>query len=310
MLEDAHWIDPSSLELLDRIIPVIKTAQVLLVITFRPDSIPQWPNEPHVTMLHLNRMGRDESRAVISQVTKEKLPAAIEEQIIDRADGIPLFIEELTKTAVKSGAIQNITVRNIAADRRPMLAIPATLLDSLTGRLDLLGPAKEIAQIAAVIGREFSELLLAAVAPESAESTRAGLAQLVASGMVFVKRDPDVTYTFKHGLVRDAAYATLSRGKRQRLHAAIADALESNFRLIVQTQPELLAHHLAEAGLTERAIYYLRRAAHKLEQNVPGDSRRRERHQERQGGDDQWVATGRPRYSNGQRFSAELVGRP
>jgi class 3 adenylate cyclase/ABC-type transport system involved in cytochrome c biogenesis ATPase subunit len=309
LLEDAHWIDPSSLELLDRIIPVIKAARVLLLITFRPEFITQWPNDPHVTLLRLNRMGHDESHALISQVTTEKLPPAIEEQIIDRADGIPLFVEELTKTAVKSEAIQNITVRNIAADHRPMLAIPPTLLDSLTGRLDLLGPAKEIAQIGAVIGREFSELLLAAVAPESAESMRTGLAQLVASGMVFVNKDPDVTYTFKHGLVRDAAYATLSRAKRQRLHAGIADALESNFRLIVQTQPELLAHHLAEAGLTERAIYYLRKAAQKLEQNVPGDSRRRERHQERQGGDNQRVAAGRPRYSNGQRFSAEMVAR-
>ena len=141
------------------------------------------------------------------------------------------------------------------------LAVPATLLDSLTARLDRLGPAKEIAQIGAVIGREFSHPLLTAVAPESANSLQAALAQLVASGLIFVSGElPDATYTFKHALVRDAAYATLSRGKRQRLHSRIVDALENDFPFTVETQPELLAHHLAQAGFTERAIDYLRRA--------------------------------------------------
>ena len=143
----------------------------------------------------------------------------------------------------------------------PPLAVPASLVDSLTARLDRLGPAKEIAQVGAVIGREFSRPLLAAAAPESANSLQASLAQLVASGVIFISGEaPDATYTFKHALVRDAAYATLSRGKRQRLHERIADALENGFALTVETQPELLAHHLAEAGFTERAIDYLRRA--------------------------------------------------
>ena len=224
--------------------------------------MPQWLSEPHVTMLRLDRMGREQCHAIISEVIGDNaLPREVEEQIIDRADGIPLFVEELTKSVLESELVQDVGDRHIAAGRLPPLAVPASLLDSLTARLDRLGPAKEIAQIGAVIGREFSHPLLAAAAPESANSLQAALAQLVASGVIFVSGEaPDATYTFKHALVRDAAYATLSRGKRQRLHKRIADALENGFALTVETQPELLAHHLAEAGFTERAIDYLRRA--------------------------------------------------
>ena len=262
VLADAHWVDSSTLELVNRIIPLIKTARVLFLIKFRPEFMPQWLSEPHVTMLRLDRMGREQCHAIISEVIGDNaLPREAEEQIIDRADGVPLFVEELTKSVLESQLVQDVGDRHIAVGGVPPLAVPASLLDSLTARLDRLGPAKEIAQIGAVIGREFSHPLLAAAAPESANSLQASLAQLVASGVIFVSGEaPDATYTFKHALVRDAAYATLSRGKRQRLHTRIADALENGFALTVETQPELLAHHLAEAGFTERAIDYLRRA--------------------------------------------------
>ena len=262
VLADAHWVDSSTLELVNRIIPLIKTARVFFLIKFRPEFMPQWLSEPHVTMLRLDRMGCEQCRAIISEVIGDNaLPREAEEQIIDRADGVPLFVEELTKSVLESQLVQDVGDRHIAVGGVPSLAVPASLVDSLTARLDRLGPAKEIAQIGAVIGREFSHPLLTAAAPESANSLQASLAQLVASGVIFVSGEaPNATYTFKHALVRDAAYATLSRGKRQRLHTRITDALENGFALTVETQPELLAHHLAEAGFTERAIDYLRRA--------------------------------------------------
>jgi DNA-binding response OmpR family regulator/class 3 adenylate cyclase len=230
-LADAHWIDSSSLELVNRIIPLIKVAPVLLLITFRPEFIPQWLDEPHLTLLRLERMGREESLAMIAQVSDNtKLPEQVEEQIVQRAEGVPLFIEELTKAILESEPVHDGGDRNIAADSIQHLAIPATLRDSLTARLDRLGPAKEIAQIAAVIGREFSLPLLTAVAPPSAASLQPALARLVAAELITVSGElPDVTYTFKHPLVRDAAYATLPRRKRQRLHSHIVDALESPF---------------------------------------------------------------------------------
>jgi DNA-binding response OmpR family regulator/class 3 adenylate cyclase/predicted ATPase len=261
-LADAHWIDSSTLELVNKIIRLIKSAQVLLLLTFRPEFVPQWLSEPHVTSLILDRMDREQCHDMITNLIGDKaLPVEVEEQIIDKADGIPLFVEELTKSVLESELVQDVGDQDITIGPLPPLAVPATLRDSVTARLDRLGPAKEIAQIGAVVGREFSHLLLAAVAPESANSLQASLAQLVASGVVFMSGEaPDATSTFKHALVRDAAYAMLSRGKRQRLHKRVADALENGFALTVETQPELLAHHLAEAGFAERGIDYLRRA--------------------------------------------------
>ena len=258
MLADAHWVDSSTLELVDRIIALIKTARVLLLINFRPEFMPQWPSEPHVTMLRLDRMGREQCHAIISGVIGDKaLPWEVEEQIINKADGIPLFVEELAKSVLETKLVQGVGDRHLTADPLPSLAIPASLLDSLTARLDRLGPAKEVAQIGAVIGREFSQSLLAAAAPELVNSLQAALAQLLASGVIFVSGElPDARYTFKHALVRDAAYATLSRGKRQRLHSRIVDALEKNFSFTIETQPELLAHHLVRGG-----VY---RASHRL----------------------------------------------
>jgi DNA-binding response OmpR family regulator/class 3 adenylate cyclase/predicted ATPase len=259
-LADAHWADSSTLELFSRIIASIGTAQVFVLISFRPEFFPQWLDEPHVTMLRLDRLGREQTQAIVFDVAGRKaLPPEMCAQIINKTDGVPLFVEELTKSVLESGFLQDAGDRLVGP--LPPLAIPTTLLGSLTARLDRLGPVKEIAQIGAAIGREFSYRLLAAVAPISGPYLHAALAQLAAPELIFVRGEPpDSTYVFKHALVQDAAYSTLVRSKRQQLHRRIADALEERFPETVEIQPELLAHHLIQAGLTERAINYLRKA--------------------------------------------------
>ena len=262
VVADAHWIDASSLELLNRVIPQIKSDRVMFVIKARPEFVPQWESEPHVTVVRLDRMGRQEGLAIILEVTGgKKLPEELQEQIVNKADGVPLYIEELTRAVLESGFVEDVGDRFIASGPSASLVVPTSLLDSLTARLDRLGAAKQVVQIAAVVGREFSYTLLAAVASEAASYLSTALAQLAASGLISMTSEkPDTTYVFKHALVRDAAYAALSRVKRQRLHARVADALESLFPLTIESQPELLAHHLAHAGRTARAIDFLQQA--------------------------------------------------
>ncbi len=261
-LADAHWADSSTLELFSRIIASIKGAQVFVLMSFRPEFFPHWLNEPHVTMLRLDRLGREQIEAMIFDVAGQRaLPSEMYAQIISKTDGVPLFVEELTKSVLESGLLQDAGDQLITVGPLSSLAIPTTLLGSLTARLDRLGPIKEIAQVGAAIGREFSYRLLAAVAPISGPLLHAALAQLAAPELIFVRGEPpDSTYVFKHALVQDAAYGTLVRGERQQLHGRIAVALEEGFPETVETQPELLAHHLIQAGLTERAISYLRKA--------------------------------------------------
>jgi predicted ATPase len=241
---------------------LIKTARVFLLIEFRPEFIPQWVSEPNVTTLRLGPLGREQSRTIICEVTGcKKLPEEVREQILDRTDGVPLFVEELTKTVLESELLEDVGDQYVAAAPLPALVIPSTLLDSLTARFDRLGPAKEVAQIGAAIGGEFSYQLLAAIVPLSANWLKAALARLVASELILVSADPrKECYTFKHAIVQDAAYAMLSRQKRQQLHSRIADTLENSFPYMIEAQPELLAHHLAQAGSIERAIDYLRKA--------------------------------------------------
>src|SRR6516162_4716892 len=262
VLSDAHWIDSSTLELINGTIPLIKTTPVFLLIEFRPEFIPQWVGEPQVTTLQLGPLGREQSRTIICEVTGGKeLPPEVEEQIIDKTDGVPLFVEELTKTVLETELLEDAGDQYVATGPLPALAVPSTLLDSLTARLDRLGPAKEIAQTGAVIGREFSYQLLAAAVPLPANSLKAALARLVGSELIFESADlANETYTFKHAIVQDAAYGMLSRQKRQQLHSRIADTLENSFPYMIEAQPELLAHHLAQAGSVERAIDYLRKA--------------------------------------------------
>jgi class 3 adenylate cyclase/predicted ATPase len=262
IIEDVHWIDATTLEAISRSIPTIKTAPVCVLITFRPEFMPPWLEQSHVTMLRLNRLRRDEVVAMISDVTGGKeLPPGVHEQIIRKTDGVPLFVEELTKAVLGSGQLRAAGDRYIAVAPLPSLAIPATLHDSLIARLDRLASIKEIAQIGAALGREFSYRLLAAVAPIASAVLEAALAQLAAAELIFARGEPpDSTYVFKHALVQEAAYASMLHSKRQRLHGQIADELKAHFPEIIESRPEVMAHHLAAARLTERAIEYLQKA--------------------------------------------------
>ena len=262
VVEDVHWVDPTTLDLLNRIIDAISKTPVFCLISFRPEFFPPWLDRSTVTMLRINRLARDQVHAMILDVTGGKaLPADIEEQIISKTDGVPLFVEELTKMVVESGLLRDAGDHYVDAGPLPTSVIPATLQDSLMARLDRLAAVKEIAQVAAVIGREFSYGLLAKVIPSSEEFLQAGLTQLTVAELVFGRGEPpDSTYMFKHALVQDAAYSSLLRSKRQHLHSRIAEVLEQHFGETVETQPELIAHHLAQAGLVRPAIDYLRKA--------------------------------------------------
>ena len=254
IFEDAHWIDPTSLEALGRAVDRIRTLGLLLIVTYRPEFEPPWTGRPHVTALTINRLGEREIAAMIDRVTANKpLPAGIRQDILERTDGIPLFVEEMTKAVLEAEGEVAVD-RVVAAIPSPTLAVPASLHASLMARLDRLGPAKEVAQIGAVIGREFSHTVLTAVAHRPEADLQSSLDRLIAAGLLFRQGVlPHATYLFKHALVQDAAYGTLLRERRRTLHARIAEALENQFGDIAENQPELLARHYGEAGLIERA---------------------------------------------------------
>ncbi len=254
IFEDAHWTDPTSLEVFGRAVNRIATLRVLLIVTFRPEFEPPWIGQPHVTSLTVNRLTRRDVDAMIDRVVGNKLlPSTIRQDIIERADGIPLFVEEMTK-AVLEAESEGAARRTVAAVPSPALAVPASLHASLMARLDRLGPAKDVAQIGAAIGREFSHALLASVARKPETELGLALDRLIQAGLLFRQGvPPHATYLFKHALVQDAAYGTLLREPRRALHARIAEALESQFAEIAESQPELLARHCTEAGLIEKA---------------------------------------------------------
>ena len=254
ILEDAHWIDPTSLEAFGQVVKRIAALRVLLILTFRPEFGPPWIGQPHVAALTLNRLAQREVDAMIdSMIGDEPLPAGLRQDIIERTDGIPLFVEEMTKAVLEAKG-EDEARRTAAAIASPALAVPASLHASLMARLDRLGPAKEVAQIGAAIGREFSYPLLAAVVRKAEAELAAALDHLVHAGLLFRRGvPPNASYLFKHALVQDAAYGTLLREPRRALHARIAQILESRFVDIAESQPELLAHHFSEAGLIERA---------------------------------------------------------
>ncbi len=262
LYEDVHWIDPSTLELLGLVVERIRRLPVLVLITFRPDFPPPWTGQAHVTTLTMSRLGRRQGADLVARVTGEKpLPAAIVEQIVARTDGVPLFVEELTKTVLESGLLADAGDHYELSGSLSPLAIPTTLHDSLMARLDRHAPVKEVAQIGAVIGREFSHDLLAAVSPMSASQLGDALEQLVTSELVFRRgAPPEATYSFKHALVQEAAYQSLLKSKRQQLHARIAEVLEGGSLGVGETEPEVLARHLTDAGLAARAAPYWRRA--------------------------------------------------
>jgi class 3 adenylate cyclase/predicted ATPase len=257
IFEDAHWIDPSSRELLDLIFARISRLRVLLIVTFRPEFQHAWSGQPHVSVLALNRLGERDGTALVERLAGNAgLSHEIVTEIVERADGVPLFVEELTKAVLETGERDNRSAALLATSPLPNLAIPATLHASLIARLDRLGPiAKEVAQIGAVIGREFSYELIVAVAERPEPELEIALARLTNAELLFCRgTPPHSSYLFKHALVQDVAYATLLRSRRHHLHAAIATVLERDFPEIIAAQPELLAYHCTEAGLTEKAI--------------------------------------------------------
>jgi predicted ATPase len=262
IVEDAHWIDLTSLEFLSLAIECIGHLSILLVITARPGFAPPWPSYTYVSTLTLNRLGRHQGEALILRITRGKaLPPEVLDQIIARTDGVPLFVEELTKTVLESGLLEDAGDRYVLRSPLPALAIPSTLHASLLARLDRLDAVKDVAQTAAAIGREFSYALISAVSGLPQRDLQAALAQLVAAELVFQRGvPPDAKYLFKHALVLDAAYASLMRSRRHRLHAEIARALEAQFPDVVASEPEVLAHHFTAAGLTEPAVLYWQRA--------------------------------------------------
>ncbi|MFG3594079.1 AAA family ATPase [Bradyrhizobium sp. RDI18] len=257
--EDIHWIDPSSRELLDRVIDLVASLPVLQLITFRPEFPPPWCGRSHVTTFALTRLDRRQGAILVQRVAgNQALSTDTVEQIVTRTDGVPLFVEELTKAALEARAVGGSAEGALTGASTSALTLPATLHASLLARLDRLGPtAKQVAQTGASIGREFSYDLLGAVATRKERELQNELARLVASELVFQRgAPPQSVYTFKHALVQDAAYSTLLRGDRQQLHARIADVLERRFPERVAREPELLAHHLTEARKIDRAIGY------------------------------------------------------
>jgi class 3 adenylate cyclase/tetratricopeptide (TPR) repeat protein len=262
VLEDAHWLDPTSRELFDQIVDRLQGLPVLLVATFRSELSPPWTSFPHVTLLTLNRLPQEQAVALVDGITEGKaLPAEVLGQILARTEGIPLFTEELTKAVLEAGILCDTGDRYALAGSLPSLAIPVTLQDSLMARLDRLAPVKEVAQIGACIGREFDHELLAAVVSMPEAELTAALDRLVAAELVFRRGlAPAATYVFKHALVRDAAYESLLRRRRQELHARIATSIETRFPQLVEAQPELIARHFGEAGLAENAIPFWLRA--------------------------------------------------
>ena len=254
IVEDAHWADPTSLEVFGRTVGQIKTLPVLLIVTFRPEFNAPWSGRSHVTSLVLNRLGEREAAAIIVRLVGNKeLPADVMAEIVERTDGIPLFVEEMTK-AVLEAENEGATERAVVAIPPSSVAVPASLHASLMARLDRLGSAKEVAQIGAVIGREFRHALIAAVAGKGEPELRSALDRLIDAGLLFRQgMAPHATYLFKHALVQDAAYGTLLREPRRALHARITETIESQFADIAESQPELLARHCTVAGLIEKA---------------------------------------------------------
>jgi class 3 adenylate cyclase/predicted ATPase len=258
--EDVHWADPTTLELLDLVIDCAPELSALVVVTFRPELTPPWRGRRHVTLLTLDRLPSEQGAALVGQVAGKALPKPVLQEILTHADGVPLFIEELTKAVLESGLLTGDD-NGSASWPLPRGVIPASLQDLLLARLDRGTLVKEVAQIGACIGREFPHELLAAVSSLPEPELEAALARLIETELLLRRgTPPEAVYSFKHGLVRDAAYRSLLRSRRQQLHARIARAIEQRLPESASTEPELLAQHFTEAGLPEQALAYWRRA--------------------------------------------------
>lgn len=260
-LEDAHWLDPTTLEVFDAVVDRIQALPVLLVVTARPEFVSRWPSHAHVTLVSLNRLGARQAAGIVERVCGgETLPPALLQQILARADGVPLFVEELTKAVLEAGLPRETADGDAGHGPLPVPAVPATLYASLMARLDRLNPVKELAQAAACIGRAFSRELLAAVADLDAGAVQTGLDRLVAAGLVHPRGDGG-SYAFKHALLQELARDSLLKVRRRELHRRIAAAIEAQRPGAAEGEPEILAHHYAEAGLPGRAAPFRLAAA-------------------------------------------------
>jgi tetratricopeptide (TPR) repeat protein len=262
VMEDLHWVDPSTLEFLSLLVDQGPTTPILALLTFRPDFSPPWTRRLHLTQVTVHRLPQRQAAEVIRQVAHGKtLPAEVAEQIVAKTDGVPLFVEELTKMVLESGLLHEREEGYALTGPLLPLAIPSTLHDSLMARLDRLATVKAMAQLGATLGREFSYELLRAVSLWDEATLRRGLHQLVAAELLYQQGlPPQATYLFKHALIQEAAYQSLLRSTRQQYHQQIVQVLETQFPDICATQPELLAHHYTEAGLPEPAVGYWQRA--------------------------------------------------
>jgi class 3 adenylate cyclase/predicted ATPase/tRNA A37 threonylcarbamoyladenosine biosynthesis protein TsaE len=260
--EDVHWADPSTLELLGMLVEQAPTVPMLHVLAFRPDFVPPWSPRAHITPLTLNRLDRPQVEALIQHLTGGKaLPAEVVQHIVTRTDGVPLFVEELTRMLLESGLLHEEETHYVLTGPLASGPIPATLHDALMARLDRLGAAKAVAQLGAVLGREFAYTLIQALAPLDEATLQVQLGQLVAAEILYQRgRPPRATYRFKHALIQDAAYASLLKSTRQPVHQQVAQVLEAQFPETVATQPERVAQHYTEAGLTEQALPYWQQA--------------------------------------------------
>jgi len=275
VMEDLHWVDPTTLEFLTLLVDQGPTARILALWTFRPDFTPPWTGRAHLTQVTLPRLPRRQAVEMMRRVTHGKpLPAEVVEHVVAKTDGVPLFVEELTKMVLESGLLQEREDCYELAGLLPPLAIPTTLHDSLMARLDRLAAVKGLAQLAATLGREFSYELLHAVAPWDEPTLQQGLQQLVGAEFLYQQGlPPQATYRFKHALIQDAAYQSLLRSTRQQYHQRIAQIVEVQFTETAETQPELLAHHYTEAGLMAQALPYWQQAGQRAsERSAPREA--------------------------------------
>jgi class 3 adenylate cyclase/tetratricopeptide (TPR) repeat protein len=262
IVEDLHWADPSTLELIDFLFGQVPAAPILVLMTSRPEFRPPWTARSHFTYLTVNRVTRKQTELMVERMTGGKsLPADVLQQIVVKTDGVPLFVEELTRMVIESDLLQDRGDRYELTDALPTLAIPSTLQDSLMARLDRLATVKEVAQVGSALGRSFHYELLRAVASIDEAALQRALARLAESDLLHHRGvPPDATYIFKHALIQETAYQSMLVSRRQQLHKRIGETLVDRFPETTETQPELVAHHYTEADLADQAVGYWWRA--------------------------------------------------
>jgi predicted ATPase len=260
--EDLHWADPTTLETLGMLIEQVPTAAMLVVATYRPELTPPWPQRSHMTPITLNRLERPEVETMVSHLAGGRsLPGEVVDHIVAKADGVPLYVEELTKAILGSGVLEARGDIYVLTGALAQLHIPETLQDSLMARLDRAPRLRELAQLGSVLGREFAYDMISALAGLEDEILQSGLGQLVVDELLYQRgRPPRSRYLFKHALIQDAAYQSLLKRTRQQYHERAAKLLEDRFPELASTQPELVAHHYTEANCPAQAIAYWHKA--------------------------------------------------